>query len=62
MAEDAELRRPLSRRDFGKLSLAGLPMSLAFQAIGSKIEYEFPGTDAVAEVAKCFQFRKDALA
>ena len=28
----------------------------------ANIEYEYPGTDVVAEVAKCYQFCKDALA
>ena len=28
----------------------------------ANIEYEYPGTDVVAEVGKCYQFCKDALA
>ena len=30
--------------------------------IPANIEYEYQGQDAVAEVAKCYQFCKDALA
>ena len=76
MAENEALPRPLSRREFGTITLAGLPLALAFQKVDStikgvqigvqsypaNIEYQYPGTDVVAEVGKCYQFCKDALA
>ncbi len=38
MDETEALPRPLSRREFGKITLAGLPLALAFQGIDSKIK------------------------
>ena len=38
MAENEALPRPLSRREFGTITLAGLPLALAFQKVDSTIK------------------------
>ena len=38
MAENDVLPRPLSRREFGQITLAGLPLALALQKLDSKIK------------------------
>ena len=38
MAEHGALPRPLSRREFGQITLAGLPLALAVQKVDSTIE------------------------
>ena len=53
-----------TRREFGKLALAGVPAAAILERSHvASLEYEVPqGSDAVKEVAKCLQYCKKALA